>query len=150
MSFKTKTATLFAVTYACIVLMTVSCSRYTVRHTPSVSTRTGPPAHAPAHGYRRKYISGVELVFDSGLGVYVVVGHPDHYYHDGYFYRLHGGLWEMSLSLDGHWKVASEKSLPAGLRVKVKANNSSNGRGNNRGRGKAKDKKGVVSIDRLF
>ena len=150
MSFKTKTATLFVVTCACIVLMTVSCSRHTVRHTPTVSKGTGPPAHAPAHGYRRKHMSGLELVFDSGLGVYVVVGHSDHYYHDGYFYRLQGGLWEMSLSLDGHWKVAPEKSLPAGLKIKVKANNSSNGRGNNRGSVKAKHKKDIVSMDRPF
>lgn len=146
MSFKTKA--LFAVTCACIVLMTASCSRYRVRHTPTVSKGYGPPAHAPAHGYRRKHMSGVELVFDSSVGVYVVVGHPDHYYDNGYFYRLEGGLWEMSLSLDGHWKIASEKSLPAGLRVKVKAND--NGRGNNRGKGKAKHKKDIVSMNRLF
>jgi len=146
MSFK-KT-TFFAVTCACIVLMTASCSRYTVCHTPTVSKGNGPPAHAPAHGYRRKHMSGVELVFDSSVGIYVVVGHPDHYYDNGYFYRLEGGLWEMSLSLDGHWKIASEKSLPAGLRVKVKAND--NGRGNNRGKGKAKHKKDIVSMNRLF
>jgi hypothetical protein len=146
MSFK-KT-TFFAVTCAFIVLMTASCSRYTAHHTPTVSTGNGPPAHAPAHGYRRKHMSGVELVFDSSIGVYVVVGHPGHYYDKGYFYRLEGGLWEMSLSLDGHWKIASEKSLPAGLRVNVKAND--NGRGNNRGKGKDKHKKDIVSMDRLF
>jgi len=148
MSFKTKA--LFAVTCACIVLMTASCSRYRVRHTPTVSKGYGPPAHAPAHGYRRKHVAGMELVFDSSIGVYVVVGLSDHYYHDGYFYRLRGGLWEMSLKLDGHWKVASEKSLPAGLRIKVKANDNNNGRGNNRGKGKAKHKKNIVSMDRLF
>jgi hypothetical protein len=148
MSFKT--TTLFAVTCACIVLMTVSCSRYTVSHTPTVSKGYGPPAHAPAHGYRHKHASGVELVFDSSLGVYVVIGLSDHYYHDGYFYRLNGGLWETSRKPDGNWKFVSETSLPVGLQIKVKANGNDNGRDNNRGRGKDKHKKGVARTGRLF
>ena len=144
MSFKT--ITLFLVTCACIILMTVSCSRYTVSHTPTVSKGNGPPVHAPAHGYRRKHVHGMELVFDSGRGVYVVVGLTDHYYHDGYFYRLRGGLWEMSLKPDCDWKLVSESSLPAGLRFKVKANGKDNGKA----KGKAKHKKDAVTIGRLF
>ena len=146
MSFKT--ITLFVVTCACIVLVTSSCSRYGVYHEPTVtvSKDNGPPAHAPAHGYRRKHIDGVELVFESSIGLYVVVGYPDHYYHDGYYYRLSGGLWEMSLKLDGGWKFASEKSLPPGLKIKAKANDNDNGRG----RGKDKQKKGVAKTGRPF
>jgi hypothetical protein len=52
----------------------------------------------------------------------------------------------MSLEPDSHWKVVSEKSLPVGLQVKVKANDNSNGRD----RGKAKHKKDIVMMDRLF
>jgi hypothetical protein len=146
-----KTITLFVVTCACIVLMTSSCSRYGVCHEPTVVTVSkdnGPPAHAPAHGYRRKHIDGVELVFDSSMGLYVVVGYTDHYYHDGYFYRLSGGVWEMSLKLDGGWKFASEKSLPPGLQVKAKAFDNDNGNG--RGRGKDKQKRGVAKTGRPF
>jgi hypothetical protein len=90
----------------------------------------------------------MELVFDSGRGVYVVVGLSDHYYHDGYFYRLRGGLWEMSLKPDADWMAASEKSLPLGLQVNVKANG--NGNGNGKGKGKVKHKKDTVTIGRLF
>jgi len=141
-----KTVTSFVITCACILLMTASCSRYSVCHKPTVSKGNGPPAHAPAHGYRRKQVAGMELVFDSGRGVYVVVGLSDHYYHEGYFYRLHGGLWEMSLKPDGDWKTASEKSLPLGLQVKAKTN----GNGNGNGKGKVKHKKNTVTIGRLF
>ena len=143
-----KTITSFVATCACVLLMTVSCSRYGVYHKPTVSKGHGPPAHAPAHGYRRKHVAGMELVFDSGRGVYVVVGLSDHYYHDGYFYRLRGGLWEMSLKHDGNWKAASQNSLPMGLQVKAKANGNGNGKGN--GKGKVKHKKNTVTIGRLL
>ncbi len=149
MSFKT--TTLFAVTCACLVLMMVSCSRYGVCHEPTVVTVSkdnGPPAHAPAHGYRRKHIDGVELVFDSSMGLYVVVGYSDYYYHEGYFFRLHDGLWEMSLKFDGGWKITSERSLPPGLQVKAKANDNDNDNG--RGRGKDKHKKGVARMGKPF
>lgn len=148
MSFKT--TTLFVVTCVCIILMTVSCSRYAVHHTPSVSTRSGPPAHAPAHGYRRNHINDVELAFDSSIGVYIVVGHPDCYYHDGYYYRLRNGLWETSLKFDGNWKHASVNSLPSGLKVKVKANGNGNGNNKNRGKGKGKHKKDIAKTGRPF
>lgn len=146
MSFKT--ITLFVAICSCIVLMTVSCSRYGVYNEPTVtvSKGNGPPAHAPAYGYHRKHIDGVELVFDSSMGLYVVVGHSDHYYHDGYFYRLSGGLWEISLKLDGGWKFASENSLPPGLKIKAKANDNNNVRG----RGKDKHKKDVASMGKPF
>ncbi len=136
MSFKTITS--FVVTCACILLMTASCSRHSVYHKPTVSKGNGPPAHAPAHGYRRKHVAGMELVYDSGRGVYLVVGHSDHYYHDGYFYRLRGSLWEMSLKPDSGWKVVSGRSLPMGLKVNVKANGKVMGKG--KGKGKVKHK----------
>ncbi len=66
------------------------------------------------------------------------------YYHDGYFYRLRSGLWEMSLKPDGDWKAVSEKSLPMGLQVKV------NGKVNGNGKGKVKHKKDTVMIGRLL
>lgn len=137
-----KTITSFVVTSAFILLMTASCSRYGVYHKPTISKRNGPPAHAPAHGYRRKHVAGRELVYDSGRGVYVVVGFSDHYYHDGYFYRLRGSLWEMSLKHDSGWKAVSGKSLPMGLQVKVKANSNVKGKGNGKvfGKGNSKGK----------
>ena len=143
-----RTTTSFLVTCAGILLLTASCSRYSVCRRPTVSKGNGPPAHAPAHGHRRKHVSGVELIFDSGRGVYVVVGFPDHYYYDGYFFRLRGDLWEMSPEPNGKWKAASHSSLPIGLQARIKTNG--NGNGNGKGKGKGKHKKDVVTIGRLF
>jgi len=150
MSFKR--TSLFVVTSIFILLITASCSRYGVYHKPTVSKGNGPPAHAPAHGHRRKHVAGMELVFDSGRGVYIVVGLSDHYYHDGYFYRLRGGLWEMSLKPDGNWKAASRNSLPLGLQAKAKVKTNGNGNGNDKGKGKGKGKhkKDIVTMGRLF
>jgi len=91
--------------------------------------KSGPPAHAPAHGYRRKQVCGFELVFDVGLGVYVAVGVTDVYYHEGYFYRLHGGLWEISLRAVT-WEPAGIDRLPPGLQIKAKSMIKLNGNGN--------------------
>jgi len=110
----------FTLVLIIILLIITSCSTVEVYHKPGNRIGHGPPAHARAHGYRRKQIAGVELVYDSSLGVYIVIGHPNHYYHDGYFYRLHGTMWEMSLHPDEGWKYVSEKSVPVGLKAKGK------------------------------
>lgn len=78
----------------------------------------GPPPHAPAHGYRDKHRHGQRLVFDAALGVYVVAGLPYHYFHDGHYYRFHGGIWEASVHPKGPWRHISKKRLPPGLRKK--------------------------------
>ena len=88
--------------------------------TKVVMEKHGPPPHAPAHGHRHKH-HGVDLLFDTGLGVYVVVGHAHHYFHDGRYYRLHESGWRVSAKLDGHWVEIKIKDLPRGLvSVKVK------------------------------
>lgn len=104
----------------CILLMLTSCSTLEVYHTPGKKIGHGPPIHAQAHGYRCKGISGIELVYDSRQGVYIVVGLPNHYYHNGYFYRLRGTEWEVSLQINGGWVSVSEKSIPPGLQDKSK------------------------------
>jgi hypothetical protein len=101
----------------------------------------GPPAHAPAHGYRNKQVCGVEIVFDSGRGVYIVVGMPDHYYHDGYFYRLRAGAWEMSLKPDTGWASVSMGSLPSGLQARSGDNGNGNGNGKGNGHAYGKNKR---------
>ena len=105
-----------------VLLMTTSCSRHRACHEPVVIQKSGPPTHAPAHGYRYKHrAKGVELVYDSGCGVYVVVGLPDHYYCDGHFFRIKGAHWEMSLSASYGWERVYEDSIPPGLRNKGKS-----------------------------
>jgi hypothetical protein len=98
----------------------------------------GPPPHAPAHGYRRKHHDAhhhgeLELVFDSGLGVYVVVGFPLHYWLDGTYYRERSGSFEIAASIDGPWRTSA--SVPPGLAGKAKGK-SSNGKGNAKANGK--------------
>lgn len=101
----------------------------------------GPPPHAPAHGHvhrvRDRHQGTLELVFDEGLGLYVVIELPDHYYHDGVYVRIEDGVWYASTELGGSWERQSEESLPPGLRKKY-GGNSARGRKHNRGRHPAK------------
>lgn len=102
-------------------------------HPPVVTSDRGhgPPPHAPAHGYRRKHPDAhhgdVELVFDSGLGVYVVVGFPSHYWLDGTYYRERSGSFEISASIDGPWTAS--RSVPPGLAGKAKGKPQAKGKG---------------------
>jgi hypothetical protein len=80
--------------------------------------RPGPPAHAPAYGLRSKQVYGMDLTFHAGLGLYVVAGHSDWYYHEGHFYRLHGSVWQISLNGD-LWEPVVVDRLPPGLHKKV-------------------------------
>lgn len=141
MTFKTKTS--FFITSICTLLITASCSEEVVYRRPVPGRGHGPPAHAPAHGHRRKYVQGVELVFDVGRGVYVVVGYTDYYYCDGTFFRLHGGVWEMSLYADRGWGPLHDKPLPPGLHAKGRGLTKSprTSQGHNKGQGKGKHKK---------
>ncbi|MBN2317014.1 MAG: hypothetical protein JXM79_24015 [Sedimentisphaerales bacterium] len=140
MTFKAKTS--FFVTSICALLITASCSEEVAYRRPVPGRGYGPPAHAPAHGHHRKYVEGVELIYDAGLGLYVVVGYTDYYYYDGTFYRLHAGLWEMSLYPDRDWEPLYHKPLPPGLRAKsngkVDVQTSSHDRNKSRGNGKFK------------
>lgn len=90
----------------------------------------GPPAHAPAYGYRSKVVYGYTLIFDSTCGLYIVVGLTDCYYHEGRFYRWRGGVWEISLRAD-KWNPVGRDKLPAAVTLKAKSvakyNSSGNG-----------------------
>jgi len=96
------------------------------RHTtgPAIEkNHPGPPPHAPAHGYRHKHSDGVILVYDSGIGVYLVNGHTSVYFYEGSYYRLHSGVWETSAHIDGKWRNTSHKNLPPGLQDKQLSKN---------------------------
>ena len=139
---------------AAAILLLSSCDTVTAYRRPGPGRGYGPPAHAQANGYRNKVVYGYELIYDSGCGLYVVVGMTDWYYHEGYFYRLRGDVWEISLRCD-EWGPVGHDSLPPGLRLKTrsvaKLNGNSiiklngngnslaklNGDGNGNGRGKS-------------
>jgi hypothetical protein len=79
----------------------------------------GPPPHAPSHGYRHKHRHqdrDLDLVFDSDLGAYIVLGVPDRYYWNGYYLRIDGDQWYASLNLDSGWKPRNDDSLPPGMK----------------------------------
>ncbi len=76
----------------------------------------GPPPRASAHGHRHVLRSGVELRFDSELGVWVAVGRRHLYWQDGLFLRIARDLWEVSATLEGPWRLRGASSLPPGLR----------------------------------
>jgi hypothetical protein len=81
--------------------------------------RHGPPPHAPAHGYRYKqHRDGVELVFDSGLGVYLVADWPDHYWYSDHYLRWSDGYWSASVRVDGGWVMVGSNEIPDKLRAK--------------------------------
>jgi len=121
---KPKISLLLAVALGCVALMLVSCESLTIGSKSGEKPGHGPPPHAPAHGYRQKY-QGVELVYDSGRGVYVVVEFPLHFYLKGSFYRFHESQWEISADIKGPWKVIAEEELPPGLRAKEKEKSES-------------------------
>jgi hypothetical protein len=102
----------------------------------------GPPPWAPAHGYRHKHQrayqsreGSVDLVFDSGLGVYAVVGIPNSYYWDGMYLRISGGEWMRAPYLDAHWAPCPSDAVPSGLRSKAAKANSGKGHGKSKGKG---------------
>lgn len=112
-------------------------------------SRGGPPPHAPAHGYRHKH-GNQNLVFDSGLGVYVVLDRPDHYFWDNRFYRYHRGDWQFADDLDGRW-YRDEGYAPRKLyksRSGADKNNyqkspgKGKDKGNEKGKGKGKNDRG--------
>lgn len=132
---------LLVIVCAIFVAFSTACgpiSSITIGRHPTTAPRAGsaghggPPPHAPAHGYRHKqrHAGGeVDLVFDSGLGVYVVVGVPDHYYWNGYYLRLDGDRWYASARLDGDWAPRDASGLPEGLEQKrSKASGKAKGR----------------------
>ncbi len=135
---KFKNVAAFIVTSVCALVVTTSCSSTRVYYPAGRRVGNGPPPHAPAHGHRRKQVHDVEVVFDTQLGVYVVVGHPDYYYYDGYFYRLTDGVWQVSLKIDGGWGPKSSKPLPPGLRNRAKGKSRNNGKAVARGKHKGK------------
>lgn len=120
--------------YALVALSAGACVHARHAGTPeTIHRKHGPPPWAPAHGYRHKHAGGVELVFDSALGVYVVVGLPNHYFHGDRFYRYADGRWMIGIAADGPWVHAEWRDLPAGLQKPKAKKHGKKGRGRSSG-----------------
>ena len=113
------------------------------------SDRQGPPPHAPAHGYRCKHRHAhrdVELVYDSRIKVYTVVGYADHYFLDNYYYRVTKGGWYTATAISGPWIGTTVERIPVGLKKWKNESGSShankeNDKGKSQGKAKGKGKK---------
>ncbi len=115
-----------------VALSTIACVHVHERPKPSSNAHVhkgGPPPHAPAHGYRQQHDGNVELVFDAEIGVYVVVGHKDHYHDGEHYFRWARGQWRMSTRLGGGWVSVSTRELPPGLRAKKSKHKPKRGHG---------------------
>ena len=66
-------------------------------------------------------MSGVTLVFDAEIGVYVVLGYHNRYFHEGSFLRVSEGVWESSATVAGPWRSYTEAWVPPGLRSRIRA-----------------------------
>ena len=98
-----------------LLAIIVGLSAFTVQSCTMVYS--GPP-HVAAPGYVMVH-HGAELVFDAGLGLYVVSGHPHHYYHNGYYYRVYDGRRYLRCrTIVGPWTSISPSTLPPGLAKK--------------------------------
>jgi hypothetical protein len=80
-------------------------------------SKSGPPPHAPAHGYRSKYHQH-DMIYDSKIGAYIVVGWSDHYFDNDVYLRYRDGGWEFNVNLDNDrgWKHADDRIVPSKLR----------------------------------
>jgi hypothetical protein len=92
-------------------------------------SKADPPPWAPAHGYRYKHADGVELIFDSGLGLYIVANFPNIYFSRDHFYRWNDDKWQRSASFNGPWEIIGSEQLPPGLQKD---------KGKSKGKGKKK------------
>lgn len=120
-----------------VVLIASGCVVYPAHHDHGY----GPPPHAPAHGYRAKYHDH-DLVYDAHLGVYLVVGLSDLYYHDGYYYRHTHDGWSYNryLDRDKDWHRYDDRKLPPGLAKKYQGKGKGNGNGNGRDKGRGNER----------
>ena len=79
------------------------------------SDEAPPPPHTPAHGWRRRHPDGVEIIYRSELGAYVVVGLDDAYYCDDVFYLWDSGRWLRAPHFTGPWLAVPTSEVPANL-----------------------------------
>jgi len=112
-----------------LVLLTLGLSacveRAGVRYDSSPQyTKNGPPPHAPAHGYRHKHHKH-DMIYDSRVGAYIVVGWTEHYFNNDLYFRFRDGHWEFNVDIDNDrgWKHADDRDVPYSLR-KSKQNKS--------------------------
>ena len=100
-------------------------------HSPKTKYhKPGPPPHAPAHGYRHKHHGNHDLVYDSGIGAYIVVNIPETYFGNNLYIRLStDGRWLVAATLEGGWRVAVGSEVPYKLKEYKERKKTNKGKG---------------------
>ncbi|MEE8379802.1 MAG: hypothetical protein V3R49_05460 [Gammaproteobacteria bacterium] len=83
--------------------------------------RNSPPSHAPAHGYRQQH-HDVDMIFDSGVGAYIVLGFDNLFFFNNNYMRFYDGYWHYSERHNGRWHRANDRHVPHKLRKARKHN----------------------------
>jgi hypothetical protein len=123
-------------TFAAGLLALTGCVHVHEQDHHHKAKKGGPPPWAPAHGYRHKH-SGPDLTWDAHIGVYVVVGHPHVYFHDGHYFRRVRSHWERCGDWKkGKWKAVEVGKVPGPLVEHYAAKGPKPGKGKGKGRGK--------------
>ena len=91
-----------AIATACVILVP-GCRRVVVESHPDVvyEKESGPPPHAPAHGYRRKYYS---YIFYPGCSIYFDIDR-------NLYFFLDSGAWKTAVILPSHIHLVMEGSV---------------------------------------
>lgn len=103
-----------ALLVGCVGSTAVRYDSYPRYEHADVYYRSGPPPHAPAHGYRHHYHNH-DMIYDSGIRAYIIVGLPDYYYDNGFYFRYSDLGWQISGRLDGRWDITDERRVPKTL-----------------------------------
>ena len=70
---------------------------------------------APADGYRHTERGSPDMIYDSRLGLYVVLGYPDHFHDGERYYRRFDGRWQRSAQLHRGWAEVRLGDVPQAL-----------------------------------
>ena len=107
------------------IILLSSCNSVDEHRQPELSPDSencdAPPVPTQTCDFRLKRVYGYDFVYDVETGVYAVVGVPECYYCDGFFYSLFGDGWEISLHPNGRYRPVALGLLPRGLQKKVYA-----------------------------
>ena len=75
-----------------------------------------PVDHTPINHGDRRHHQGHELIYNSAIGVYLVINQTDIYFHNNRYFRHHRGAWQSAKHLNNTWQAARHKNLPHKLR----------------------------------
>src|SRR5512145_2215408 len=99
------------------------CLGATLGLTRGISVQHDRPDYGGYESYDSYDRYEVHHVYDAPVGVYVLSGHPHHYYHGGWYYRHVHGYWERcARPRGGHWSRVDYHRVPQRLHARYYGN----------------------------